>query len=236
MSTALCRARMRSATFFTAAASPTSSGSISAAPPVLAMPAATSSRALRRRPERMTRAPMAASCSAPACPMPLPAPVTHAIFPANVPTRASSDFPEMMSAADANGNAGDLPPPPQASGGGIAMACKTQRRHSATLSGEEGTMERPARRVLNERVRTAGRRGVDLFFAEKQEQAPPQRRPGLTGFLLHLRQEIADDHLSIVSAGVAFWTLLTVFPAIGVLVSIYGLVSDAHPGARHATL
>lgn len=43
---------------------------------------------------------------------------------------------------------------------------------------------------------------------------------------LRVKDEIGDNNVSIVSAGVAFYAFLAVFPAIGALVSIYGLAMD----------
>ena len=43
---------------------------------------------------------------------------------------------------------------------------------------------------------------------------------------LAVKDEIGDNNVSIVSAGVAFYAFLAVFPAIGALVSIYGLAMD----------
>lgn len=43
---------------------------------------------------------------------------------------------------------------------------------------------------------------------------------------LKVKDEIGENNVSIVSAGVAFFAFLAVFPAIGALVSIYGLAMD----------
>ena len=43
---------------------------------------------------------------------------------------------------------------------------------------------------------------------------------------LRVKDEIGENNVSIVSAGVAFYAFLAVFPAIGALVSIYGLAMD----------
>lgn len=43
---------------------------------------------------------------------------------------------------------------------------------------------------------------------------------------MRVQREISADRLSIVAAGVAFFSLLALFPALIALVSIYGLVSD----------
>ena len=44
--------------------------------------------------------------------------------------------------------------------------------------------------------------------------------------LFRVKSEIASDHISVVSAGIAFYALLSVFPAIAALISIAGLVLD----------
>lgn len=44
--------------------------------------------------------------------------------------------------------------------------------------------------------------------------------------LIGTKNQIDRDNLSIVAAGVAFYMLLSVFPAIGALVAIYGIVAD----------
>ncbi|MCO5100214.1 MAG: YihY/virulence factor BrkB family protein [Burkholderiaceae bacterium] len=41
-----------------------------------------------------------------------------------------------------------------------------------------------------------------------------------------VKEQAANDHLTIVAAGVAFYALLSVFPALTALVSIYGLALD----------
>jgi membrane protein len=45
-------------------------------------------------------------------------------------------------------------------------------------------------------------------------------------FLWRLKDQISRDRLSIVAAGVAFYGLLAVFPALAALVALYGLVFD----------
>jgi membrane protein len=47
-------------------------------------------------------------------------------------------------------------------------------------------------------------------------------------------REVAADRLTVVAGGVTYCTLLAVFPAIGVFVSLYGLFADV--GAVHAQL
>src|SRR5262245_9854168 len=51
-------------------------------------------------------------------------------------------------------------------------------------------------------------------------------RTGWRDILLRTKQEVADDNVSLVAAGVAFYGLLAVFPGIAALVSLYGLLAD----------
>jgi membrane protein len=46
-------------------------------------------------------------------------------------------------------------------------------------------------------------------------------------FALRLKVQVVRDRLSIVAAGVAFYALLAVFPGLGALIALYGLVFDA---------
>lgn len=49
---------------------------------------------------------------------------------------------------------------------------------------------------------------------------------GWKQILWRVKDEIAKDHISVVSAGIAFYALLSLFPAIAALVSIAGLILD----------
>lgn len=50
---------------------------------------------------------------------------------------------------------------------------------------------------------------------------------GWKTILLQVKKEIGADNVGIVSAGVAFYMFLAIFPAIMALISIYGLTTDA---------
>lgn len=58
--------------------------------------------------------------------------------------------------------------------------------------------------------------------------AQPQEIParGWRDILLRVYGRIGEDNLSLVAAGIAFYGLLALFPALAAAVSIYGLVSD----------
>ena len=51
-------------------------------------------------------------------------------------------------------------------------------------------------------------------------------KAGWRDVLLRVKDGIARDNLGLVAAGVAFYFLLAIFPALGAFVSIYGLVFD----------
>ncbi len=51
-------------------------------------------------------------------------------------------------------------------------------------------------------------------------------RLGFFKFIWKLYQEQANDNLFVVAGGVAFYILLSIFPGIAALISLYGLVSD----------
>lgn len=52
------------------------------------------------------------------------------------------------------------------------------------------------------------------------------------GLVRRLKTRIADDHLPIIAAGVAFYGLLAIFPALAALVAIYGLLLDPQQVSR----
>ena len=49
---------------------------------------------------------------------------------------------------------------------------------------------------------------------------------GWRDVLWRVKDEMSKDNLSLVAAGVAFYALLAIFPALAAIVSIYGLVAD----------
>ncbi|MGE4062916.1 MAG: YihY/virulence factor BrkB family protein [Rhodospirillaceae bacterium] len=51
--------------------------------------------------------------------------------------------------------------------------------------------------------------------------------------LRSLWRELKEDNLSLVSAGVGFYALLAIFPAIGAIVALYGLIADRATIVEH---
>ena len=52
-------------------------------------------------------------------------------------------------------------------------------------------------------------------------------KQGWKDVLLRVKEQVGSDNLSLVSAGVAFFALLAIFPGITALVTLYGLIMDA---------
>jgi membrane protein len=61
--------------------------------------------------------------------------------------------------------------------------------------------------------------------ADEPQQIPAR---GWLDILLRVKTEMSKDHLSVLAAGVGFYALLAIFPALAAAVSIYGLIADPH--------
>ena len=87
---------------------------------------------------------------------------------------------------------------------------------------------RPDRRH-QERRGGAERRRVDgdAGAPRPQTRGRLRRLRARAGLLLQVKDRVDEDHVVIVSAGIAFAFFLSVFPTLFALVSIYGLVADA---------
>lgn len=66
-------------------------------------------------------------------------------------------------------------------------------------------------------------RDIHGRHAQKPSQIP---KKGWWDILLRVKDEVANDNIGLISAGVAFYFLLAVFPMITAFLSIYGLVFD----------
>ena len=67
-------------------------------------------------------------------------------------------------------------------------------------------------------------------YADTPLEIPPR---GWKQVLWRVKDEIGNDNLSIVAAGVAFYALLALFPALTALVMVYGLLSDPGEVTAH---
>src|SRR5512132_2668252 len=88
-------------------------------------------------------------------------------------------------------------------------------------------------RVGGPTASTSGKGGLDGMSVSsagnRGEQAERPRDIPLRGWkqvLLRVKDEIGKDNLSIVAAGVAFYGLFAIFPAITAFVTLYGLITD----------
>ncbi|WFS26504.1 MULTISPECIES: YihY/virulence factor BrkB family protein [Rhizobium] len=66
--------------------------------------------------------------------------------------------------------------------------------------------------------------------AETPSQIPMK---GLKDVLWRVVSEVMEDRVTLIAAGVTYYLLLAMFPALGALVSIYGFVSDPTTIATH---
>jgi membrane protein len=68
-----------------------------------------------------------------------------------------------------------------------------------------------------------------------READDPRRIPssGWKDIAYRVKDQVSRDNVSIVSAGVAFYLLLSIVPALAAAVAIYGLFSDPQAIARH---
>jgi len=66
--------------------------------------------------------------------------------------------------------------------------------------------------------------------AKSPAQVPPR---GWKDVLLRVKQDIKDDQISIIAAGVAFYSMLALFPTLIAAISIYGLFVDPAEAANH---
>jgi membrane protein len=68
--------------------------------------------------------------------------------------------------------------------------------------------------------------------AERPSEIP---KPGWKDILLRTKQEAASNSIGLVAAGVAFYALLAIFPALAAVISIYGLAADPADIERQMT-
>jgi membrane protein len=91
-------------------------------------------------------------------------------------------------------------------------ASRVPQRQAAEHRGQERSSGRPE-----------PGKGVPGGEAEKPSQIPAK---GWKEVLLRTKQQIKEDNVSLMAAGVAFYLFLALFPALIAAVTIYGLVAD----------
>jgi membrane protein len=101
----------------------------------------------------------------------------------------------------------------------VAIAGDRRRADPALPSIDGGRTSRHAPSALALRERGRGRRA----------DSPAQlERLGWRDVVGRAWAEFNDDNIPLVAAGVTFYALLALFPAMGVVVSLYGLFADLH--------
>ncbi|MEX0649187.1 MAG: YihY/virulence factor BrkB family protein [Balneolaceae bacterium] len=73
---------------------------------------------------------------------------------------------------------------------------------------------------MNKKEKTKGQKGRK---AEKPSRIP---KAGWKEIIFRIKDELTNDHISIVSAGVAYYFFVALFPTLIAAISIYGLVVD----------
>jgi membrane protein len=86
---------------------------------------------------------------------------------------------------------------------------------------QDGRDRRPTGAVDHRRAAQNGRGRK----ADAPHQIPAR---GWWDILVRVKNEMSKDNLSVLAAGVGFYSLLAIFPALAAAVSIYGLVLDPH--------
>ena len=64
------------------------------------------------------------------------------------------------------------------------------------------------------------------------EAVPTQHRPGVVGIARSVFDRFGRDNISLVAAGVAFYVMLSIFPALAAMVSLYALVGNPNDVAN----
>jgi len=104
------------------------------------------------------------------------------------------------------------------------MLVQAYKASSAQSAGKGATLPKSATRETRATADASGR------TAESPWDIPTR---GWVAVLKRTYSEFNNDRLMAVAAGVTFYALLAIFPAIGAFVSLYGLVADRATLAEH---
>jgi membrane protein len=111
----------------------------------------------------------------------------------------------------------------------------TQKRTTRGQSGPSGSDGR------SEANSSAPIRIPDRFEATDKERGRAAETPsqipakGWKDIFLRIYQNVSEHRILAIAAGVTFYTLLAIFPAIAVLVALYGLFTDPSTISKHLT-
>lgn len=79
-------------------------------------------------------------------------------------------------------------------------------------------------------------RAADEKERGRHAEHPGELKKGWLDVLWRTKQQLNEDNLSVVAAGVAFYSFLAVVPALAVAIALYALVADPSDLARHLDL
>ena len=97
-----------------------------------------------------------------------------------------------------------------------------------------GLLARPANARLRQAAAPEGqpRSPVGRGKDPSAIMAPVSHAPGFIGLAGALAERLGRDNVTLVAAGIAFYVMLAIFPALAALVSLYGLVGNPEDVAQ----
>lgn len=105
----------------------------------------------------------------------------------------------------------------------VALPRRNADRQHTSGTGQLGSENSPRTHVGAEAERVANTEADRGRKAETPSEIPAK---GWKDIGLRVFREFSNDRILLVAAGVTFYAILALFPAIGALVSIYGLIAD----------
>jgi membrane protein len=109
--------------------------------------------------------------------------------------------------------------------GALTVALR-ERVNSSRLSREPRKGRADSENMDSGSANLTGAGSVEKNRGREAERPSEIPRHGWHDIFFRIKDEMTQDNLSIVAAGVAFYAFLAVFPAIAALVSIYGLFTS----------
>ncbi|GJE57646.1 MULTISPECIES: YihY/virulence factor BrkB family protein [Methylobacterium] len=108
--------------------------------------------------------------------------------------------------------------------GVVSLPRRGRSREGAKPSIDEAPRQLPPSHTGGDARRVAATQGERGRAADGPTEIPAK---GWKDILLRTYRDVAENRIMLVSAGVTFFALLAIFPAVAALVSIYGLVAEA---------
>lgn len=106
----------------------------------------------------------------------------------------------------------------------VALPRRAGSRARADRVGGEAPLQASPSHAGAEAERVARRQGERGRRAESPTDIPAK---GWKDVAMRTYRDVKENRIKLVSAGVTFFALLAIFPAVAALVSVYGLVADA---------